>query len=92
MTRIDLPSNLDTRAAPELLASIQAAIGSPIEVFAGQVTTLGGQCLQILLCAKSSWTAAGHAFAITDCSEALSAQMTAFGVNPETFEPMGARL
>ena len=65
---MQLPPLLDLKAAGGLLADLTARRGQDLVLDAGQVSRLGGQCLQVLLSAQSTWAADGHPFEIVDPS------------------------
>jgi chemotaxis protein CheX len=66
-----LPDVLDLKAAGPLLADLSALRGQDIELDAGQVQRLGGQCLQVLLAAAAAWKQDGASFVIRQSSEAF---------------------
>lgn len=68
---MQLPQMLDLSAAAPLQQTLLAARGSPIVIDASQVERLGALCLQVLLAAKATWRADGHAFAIAAPSAAF---------------------
>ena len=74
-----LPAVLDLAAAGPLLAAFQSRLGAPLEVDAGEVRRLGGQCLQVLIAARRRWDADGAAFAVTRASPAFAEAAALFG-------------
>ncbi|WP_287799477.1 STAS domain-containing protein, partial [Acidiphilium sp.] len=53
---------LDLKAASPLAQALLARRGGDLRIDAGAVERLGGQCLQVLLSARATWEADGHAF------------------------------
>jgi chemotaxis protein CheX len=62
---VRLPASLDLAAAAPLASQLLGLRGQPLELDAGEVRRLGGQCLQVLLAARGTWVSDGQAFAIT---------------------------
>jgi len=65
---LTLGDSLDMTAAGPLHKALLARRGQPITLDASQVRRVGGQCLQVLLSAQTTWAADGAAFEITDPS------------------------
>jgi len=63
-----LGDSLDMTAASPLASGLLEHRGHPIEVDASQVRRIGGQCLQVLLSARSTWLADGQDFQIVNPS------------------------
>lgn len=74
-----LPDVMDLKAAAPLLAELTALRGQDLELDAGQVQRLGGQCLQVLLAAAAAWKQDGAAFVIRQSSEAFSEGLQLMG-------------
>jgi chemotaxis protein CheX len=74
-----LPDVLDLKAAGPLLAELTAMRGQDLELDAGRVQRLGGQCLQVLLAAAAAWKQDGVAFVIRQPSEAFSEGLQLMG-------------
>jgi chemotaxis protein CheX len=68
-TRLSLPEVLDTAAAGQLLNDLIAARGQPLVLDASASRRIGGQCLQVLLSARSTWAADNLALRIADPSQ-----------------------
>jgi chemotaxis protein CheX len=56
---MQLPAVLDLTAAAPLAQSFQSNRGKALSVDASRVNRVGGQCLQVLLAAVSTWKADG---------------------------------
>jgi chemotaxis protein CheX len=65
---VRLPASLDLSAAAPLASQLLGLRGLPLELDAGEVRRMGGQCLQVLLAAKGTWTSDGQAFGIANPS------------------------
>jgi len=65
---LTLGDALDMTAAGPLVQELLGHRGQPITLDASGVRRIGGQCLQVLLSAQSTWAADGQAFEITDPS------------------------
>ncbi len=85
-----LPSLLDLKAAGGLLADLTARRGQDLVLDAGQVSRLGGQCLQVLLSAKATWAEDGHDFSIADASPDFLDGLALLGAD-SLFEPLHAK-
>lgn len=83
--RLDLPARLDLAAAAPLAEALKAQIGADLVLDARGVTHLGTPGLQVLLAARRSWEATGHALCLDGLPEALSAQLGTLGLAPEDF-------
>jgi chemotaxis protein CheX len=66
-----LPAVLDSAAAPALVRELAALRGGAVSVEGGEVSRLGGLCLQALLSARATWNADGQPFEIKNPSPAL---------------------
>ena len=60
---------LDLRAAAPLAAELTVLRGQKVEVDASRVHRLGGQCLQVLLSARSFWNDEGIPFRVVTPSQ-----------------------
>lgn len=85
-----LKERLDSAAASELRGDIAAAEGGDVTLDASGVVFLGGLCLELLMCARQVWDAAGHGFAIQSPSDAFVENLSRFGLTPGAFSPGGA--
>ena len=65
---LPLADCLDMTAAAPLHRDLLARRGQPVSLDASQVRRIGGQCLQVLLSAQSTWAADGQSFEIVDPS------------------------
>jgi chemotaxis protein CheX len=70
-TLIRLEPSLDLKSAGPLLTSLREARGQDVALEAGEVRRVGGQCLQVLIAARTAWAAEGHAFEFRDPSAAF---------------------
>jgi len=77
---------LDLKAASPLAQALLARRGGDLRIDAGAVERLGGQCLQVLLSARATWEADGHAFRIGPMSDQMVASLDLFGVGPAAFQ------
>ena len=57
---------LDMTAAGPLHRELMARRGQPVSLDGANVRRIGGQCLQVLLSAQSTWAADGQAFEIVN--------------------------
>jgi len=83
---MELPENLDLKAAGPLRAALLELRGSPVQIDASKVQRLGGLCLQVLLSAQATWAADGHDLTISAASSAFaegSGRMGAQALVPE---------
>ncbi len=79
-----LPAILDLTAAATLLENFLTLRGRPLDMHAGDVQRLGGQCLQVLLAARTAWAADEQDLNLHDCSEDFLAALNLLGVVPKT--------
>jgi chemotaxis protein CheX len=82
---LELPAVLDLKAATPLTVEFLTARGRPIEVDASHVERLGGQCLQVLLCAANSWKIDESPFAIINPSSDFIEGLARLGVSAADF-------
>jgi chemotaxis protein CheX len=61
---VTLVDALDMTAAGPLAKALLQARGKPVALDASNVRRVGGQCLQVLLSAQSTWAADGQPFEI----------------------------
>jgi len=69
---MQLPDNLDLKAAGPLREALLGARGAALQVDASAVRRLGGLCLQVLLSAEATWATDGHDFVISPASAAFA--------------------
>jgi len=74
-----LPAVLDAAAAPALVQELVALRGGALVLEAGEVSRLGGLCLQALLSAKATWAADGQPFEIRNVSNELKETLVLCG-------------
>ena len=79
---IVLPKAMSLTAAAPLTARLLGLQGAPLLVDASQVERLGGLCLQVLLSASATWSAAGLTFAIQQPSPAFQEAWALFAAPP----------
>jgi len=76
MAVLHLAPVLDGSAAAPLQTLLLAHRGQDVELDAGAVVRMGGQCLQVLLAATRTWQADGHRMRLGNvsdrCRDALS--------------------
>ncbi|HQT61609.1 MAG TPA: STAS domain-containing protein [Acidiphilium sp.] len=77
---------LDLKAATPLAQGLLARRGAELRIDGALVERLGGQCLQVLLSARSTWEADGHAFVMERMSDQMVAALELFGVGPAAFQ------
>ena len=78
-----LPPILDLTAAAAVLENFLTRRGKPLSVNAAEVQRLGGQCLQVLLCARAAWAADEQELRLDSCSEEFLAALDLLGVPPK---------
>ena len=79
-----LPEVLDARAAPGLMQMLCDRRGRDLALDGSLVRRLGGQCLQILLSAESTWRADRRALVIVTPSADLITGLAVLGVGPDS--------
>ena len=87
-----LDGRLDLQAAAPLLASLRARRDSPVSLDAGNVSHLGGLCLQILLASAAEWRQRGHRLSLSPLSAAFTDALQAFGISPDDLQAPGTPL
>lgn len=80
-----LPAILDLKAAAPLAAAFLARRGTDIVVDAAAVQRLGGQCLTVLLSARTSWAADARTLTFEHPSPEFRAAIELFGTSPALF-------
>jgi chemotaxis protein CheX len=75
-----LPNILDLKAAVPLTEGLLSMRGSDLVIDASKVERIGGQCLQVLVSAVSTWHADGLAMDFTEPSEFFSEGLAALGM------------
>ncbi len=76
---------LDLKAALPLAEGLLAQRGAELMIDASRVERLGGQSLQILLSAISTWHADGYSIEFVDPSEPFMQGLELFGIDPKSF-------
>ncbi|MDO9442211.1 MAG: STAS domain-containing protein [Beijerinckiaceae bacterium] len=82
---IVLAEALDITQAAPLVSELLKMRGSDIRVDASNVRKLGGQCLQALLCASTTWTHEGTRLELVNPSPEFTESLTAYGLDPDLF-------
>jgi len=80
----DLPANLDMQAASGLLEKILAGRGADLRIGAADVQRVGGQCLQLLLAARSAWEADMNNLSFENVSPEFAAGLQTLGASIES--------
>ena len=80
-----LPVILDLKAAAPLAAAFLARRGTELVVDAAAVQRLGGQCLTVLLSARTSWAADARTLTFEHPSPEFRAAIELFGASPALF-------
>jgi len=80
-----LPEILDVVAAGSLAESLLSLRGAYLEIDGSRVQRLGGQCLQILLSALSTWKADEAILEFTHLSFEFVENLALFGVSSALF-------
>lgn len=76
----ELPAVLDFKAAAPLAARLAELRGAALTIDAAGVDWIGGQCLQVLLAARHSWSADGAALSFTGLTPGLADGLRLLGV------------
>ena len=76
---LTLADSLDMTAAVPLASGFLERRGQPIAVDASQVRRIGGQCLQVLISARSTWLADGQDFRIVNPSPEFAEGLALMG-------------
>ncbi len=77
---------LDLNAATPLLQEIFEKRGGDLALDGSDVHRLGVHCLQILLAAQRTWSAAGHRLQIEHCSDNLLLAFEILGVKDKILD------
>jgi chemotaxis protein CheX len=75
-----LPNILDLKAAVPLAESLLSMRGSDLVIDASNVERVGGQCLQVLVSAVSTWQADGLSIDFTEPSESFNEGLAILGM------------
>jgi len=76
---LTLGDSLDMTAAGPLQKELLSRRGKPVTLDASQVRRVGGQCLQVLLAAQTTWAADGADFQIIEPSNEFSDGLALMG-------------
>lgn len=76
---VTLGDALDMTAAGPLVKELLGHRGQPISLNASGVRRLGGQCLQVLLSAQTTWAADGQPFEIVEPSPEFAEGLALMG-------------
>jgi chemotaxis protein CheX len=84
----ELPAIMDTQAAAAVLEKFLAHRGGDLRIGGADVQRIGGQCLQVLLAARTAWAADGNSLSIADMSPEFTAALETLGAseNAITFQ------
>ena len=74
-----LADSLDMTAAGPLARELLGRRGQPVALDASNVRRIGGQCLQVLLSAQTTWAADAASFQIVDPSPEFSDGLALMG-------------
>lgn len=85
-----LQQRLDLPAAAPLASALRAQAGSDLIIDAGEVSHLGGLCLQVLAAAAISWRQAGNDLRLTPRSQSFDDALDLFGVTLADLETEGS--
>ncbi len=81
-----LAARLDLPAAQPLTKSILTLRGDDVTIDAGEVSHLGGLCLQVLVSAAETWRFDGRALKFEPRSGEFDAALAMFGLTPEILQ------
>ena len=76
---LTLADTLDMTAAAPLCRDLLAHRGQPVRLDGSQVRRIGGQCLQVLLSAQTTWAGDDLAFEIIDPTDEFTDGLTLLG-------------
>jgi chemotaxis protein CheX len=82
---LELAEVLDLKAAAPLASSLLAHRGTDIAIDSSKVKRLGGQCLQVLLSAKYTWSADDMSLEFVNPSSEFAEALEGFGFSSEKF-------
>jgi chemotaxis protein CheX len=80
MITLRLAEILDIRAASPLAGEFLNTRGRNVTIDASNVQKLGAQCVQVLLSARSTWTADGYSLVVADPSEPFLDALSTLGI------------
>lgn len=83
---LSLAARLDLPAAKPLAEALLAERGHDLTIDAGQVTHLGGLCLQVLASAARTWAGDGKALSVSPRSEDFDNALAVFGLEPDALQ------
>ena len=78
-----LPARLDSAAAPEIAAALQAHAGTDIRLDGRAVVHVGALSLQAILAAVAAARAGGHSLSVDGLPAAAIDQLALYGLTPE---------
>ena len=81
--RVKLDARLDSAAADRLRAQLSGSADGDLTLDATSVEMLGGLCLELILSARSLWSARAKAFAVDAPSAAMIDDLARYGLTPE---------
>lgn len=84
-----LATELDIKAAGQLVAGLVAMRGKDLSVDASQVGRVGAQCLQVLLSAAATWAADGAELKLEQPSPAFRDALAIAGLELAQFSTGG---
>ncbi len=77
---LELAAVLDFRAAAPLTESLLAMRGTALTIDTSRVERIGGQCLQVLLSAKQTWSADETALSFTNLTPGFVESLRLLGI------------
>lgn len=77
---IVLPAVLNSAQASQLATNLRARSGDSLTLDASKVTMIGGQCLQVLLAARSSWDAGDADLEVANLSDEMVSGLAVLGI------------
>jgi chemotaxis protein CheX len=80
---LQLGAVLDLNAAAPLHERLLALRGGALQIDASSVERIGGQCLQVLLSARTSWLRDKLPFAVTGASDNFVNTLRLMGLSPD---------
>ena len=81
-----LDAKLDSAAVDQLKATLLGAQGEDITLDGSPVEQLGGLCLELLMCVRHLWAAAGNTVTVKTPSAQMVDDLGRFGLTPEDFQ------
>lgn len=84
--QVVLDAKLDSAAAEPLREALLAAQGDDISLIGSGVEQLGGLCLELLICARHLWAAAGKTVTLEAPSEQMIDDLGRFGLSEADFQ------